>query len=145
MRNLITSGALVITGMLTGCANVATANFYPDEDLLKEDVLFVERLEADERGIHTLIANNFASRGWSATAGEKDNAPKDTTVLVSYIDRWMWDITMYMLELTITLTDAKTGSAMASGNSMHTSLTRKSPEKMVDEVIGNIIEADQQN
>jgi hypothetical protein len=32
---------------------------------------------------------------------------------------------------------------MAVGNSFHTSLTRKSPEGMVDEVIGNILKAPQ--
>jgi hypothetical protein len=50
----------------------------------------------------------------------------------------MWDITMYMLELTITMSDAKTDFTLASGNSYHTSLTRKSPEEMVAEVLGNI-------
>jgi hypothetical protein len=50
----------------------------------------------------------------------------------------MWDITMYMLELTINFRDPKNNFPLASGNSFHTSLTRKSPEEMVDEVLNNI-------
>jgi hypothetical protein len=58
--------------------------------------------------------------------------------IVTYVDKWFWDITMYMLELTITLRDPKTDFPLATGNSYHTSMTRKSPEGMVDEVLTNI-------
>jgi hypothetical protein len=58
--------------------------------------------------------------------------------VVVYIDKWMWDLTMYMLELTVNINDPKTGAQLATGNSLHTSLTRKSPPEMVDEVIENI-------
>jgi len=57
---------------------------------------------------------------------------------VTYVDKWMWDITMYLLELTITIRDPQTDYPLANGNSYHTSLTRKSPPEMVDEVLGNI-------
>jgi hypothetical protein len=58
--------------------------------------------------------------------------------LVTYKDKWMWDITMYMLELTITIRDPQNDYPLATGNSFHTSLTRKSPTEMVDEVVENI-------
>ena len=58
---------------------------------------------------------------------------------VTYHDRWMWDITMYLLELTVTLHDPRTNVGVASGNSFHTSLTRKTPQEMVDEVVDNIL------
>jgi len=50
----------------------------------------------------------------------------------------MWDITMYLLELTVTVRNPSNDFPMAVGNSLHTSLTRKSPEEMVDEVMTNI-------
>lgn len=46
-----------------------------------------------------------------------------------------------MLELTVTLRDPVTSFPMAVGNSFHTSLTRKSPDEMVDEMLGNVINA----
>ena len=59
--------------------------------------------------------------------------------VVTYVDRWMWDMTMYMLELTVVVREPKSDFPLATGNSFHTSLTRKSPKEMVDEVIDNIL------
>jgi len=56
----------------------------------------------------------------------------------------MWDITMYMLELTITLRNPTNNFPMATGNSYHTSLTRKSPAEMVEEVLTNIFNSQKQ-
>jgi hypothetical protein len=53
----------------------------------------------------------------------------------------MWDITLYLLELDIKLRDPKTGFPMAVGNSFHTSMTRKAPNEMVDEVLDNVFKA----
>jgi hypothetical protein len=50
----------------------------------------------------------------------------------------VWDITLYLLELTVTLRDADNNFPLAVGNSYHTSLTRKSPDEMVEEVMTNI-------
>jgi hypothetical protein len=50
----------------------------------------------------------------------------------------MWDITMYLVELTVTIREPKSDYPLATGNSLHTSLTRLSPPEMVDEVVGNI-------
>ncbi|WP_346287730.1 hypothetical protein [Zoogloea sp.] len=64
--------------------------------------------------------------------------PPGVDGIVTYVEKWMWDITMYMLELTVVIRDPQSDFPLATGNSYHTSLTRKSPREMVDEVIGNI-------
>jgi hypothetical protein len=43
-----------------------------------------------------------------------------------------------MIELTVNFRDPKTNFPLATGNSLHTSLTRKSPDAMVEEVLANI-------
>jgi hypothetical protein len=128
---------------MSGCAiNRATGDFDPGMDLSQADVFYVERFGPDNRGLEKLIADNLSVRGHTVAFGEEGLAPDDTTVLVTYVDKWMWDITMYMIELTITFRDPATGAAIGSGNSYHTSLTRLSPEEMIDEVLGNIFLAD---
>jgi hypothetical protein len=128
---------------VSGCAiNRDTANFDPNKNLVQTDVFYVERFEPDNRYLNKIIADKLAVRGYMATAGEAGQAPGDTTVLVSYVDKWQWDITNYLIELTITFRDPASGAAIASGNSYHTSLTRLSPEEMIDEVLTNIVEAD---
>lgn len=121
---------------LVGCANRATARVDPSSDLKSVKTVHVVKIPNETAGISTLIADDLRRRGYTVS----ESADKVSTVdaVVSYVDRWMWDITMYLLELTITIRDAKTEFPMASGNSLHGSLTRKSAPEMVEEVMNNI-------
>jgi hypothetical protein len=127
---------------LTGCMNRATATFAPERDMSDSDVIYVERFDPDRRHLNRIIADQLALMGYAASAGEPENRPDETTVLVTYVDKWQWDMSNYLIELTVTFRDPDTGIAFASGNSMHTSLTRKSPEEMIEEVLTNILAAD---
>lgn len=128
-----------LLALSSGCAvNRATATVSPDTDLSKVKSFYVVQAPADKRGIETLISDNLVKRGFSSRSGMTTSPPPGTDAVVTYNDRWMWDITMYMVELTITLRNPQTSFPMATGNSYHTSLTRKTPAEMVDEVLGNI-------
>ena len=136
---------LAMTGMLlvalTGCAvNKESATVDPTARLDTLKTFHVKRLKADGRGIDQLIANNLRSRGFSVTTDDQGTPPLVDAV-VTYEDRWMWDITMYMIELTVVLRDPPSDFGLATGNSLHTSLTRKSPTAMVDEVLSNIFKS----
>lgn len=130
-------------GMLlnSGCAvNRATASVAPGSDLDQSKSYYVVKFGPDGRGIHELIAKRLNEMGYKARAGLEPDRPADADIVVTYQDKWMWDITMYMIELTITMRDPNSDFPLATGNSMHTSLTRKSPEEMVNEVLTNIFE-----
>lgn len=128
----------IITSLQMGCAvNRATAVVDPTVNMNAIKTVYVEKLSADSRGIDLLIAQKANSMGMTATTlGQQTTTPPDA--ILTYVDKWMWDITMYMLELTIQVKDPKTDFVFASGNSFHTSLTRKSPVEMVEEVMTNI-------
>jgi hypothetical protein len=127
---------LLLAVNLVGCANRATARVDPSADLKSLKTMHVVKIQDETAGISTLIADDLRRRGYSVTT----STDKPTTVdaIVTYVDKWMWDMTMYLFELTITIRDAKTEFPMASGNSLHGSLTRKSAPEMVEEVMGNI-------
>lgn len=128
----------LVVSISTGCAvNRATATVDPGTDLSKLKTMYVKKVPADDGGTNALIVDKLATKGVTATTGESP-APAGIDAIVTYVDRWMWDITMYMLELTVTLRDPKNNLPLASGNSYHTSLTRLSPKEMVNEVIDNI-------
>ncbi len=128
---------LVVIFFSSGCAvNRATATLDPTADLGDIDSIYVTKLALDKRGVNLLIVDKLKSIGYTVRTGEE--APSDVDVVVTYKDKWMWDFKMYMLELTVTIRDPKTNFPLASGNSYHTSLTRKSPKEMVSEVIDNI-------
>lgn len=130
---------LTFVSMAAGCAvNRATATVDPQTDLAKVKTAYVVKLPKDERGVNALIVEKLKTRGVAATTGVDAKPAGNVDAVVTYADKWMWDITMYMLELTVTLRDPKSDFPIASGNSYHTSLTRKSPKEMVDEVVDNI-------
>jgi hypothetical protein len=134
-------GALFLT---SGCAvNRATASASPGVDISNVKAVYVVQLPSDQRGIEKLIRDNFIKRGLTATSGPELPQPPKVDAVVTYVDKWMWDITMYMLELTITLRNPANNFPLAAGNSFHTSLTRLTPEAMVDEVLGNIFKGSQ--
>ncbi len=123
--------------MTTGCAiNRATATVDPSVNLGSLKAMHVRKDPKDDNGINVLIAEKLRTRGYNVTTGTEK--PPAVDALVTYVDRWRWDITMYMLELTITIRDPRNDYPLASGNSFHTSLARKSPTEMVDEVLANI-------
>lgn len=128
----------LVASLTTGCAvNRATATADPGARLDTLKTMHVTKGAKDERGIDRLIAEKLRTQGYAVTTGAPPTKPVDA--MVTYIDKWMWDITMYMLELTITVREPKTDYPLATGNSYHTSLTRKSPTEMVDEVVTNIL------
>ncbi|MBV8635593.1 MAG: hypothetical protein JO002_13960 [Burkholderiaceae bacterium] len=124
----------------SGCAvNRATAT--ADPSLKWDGVKSVHVVKAPEEdgSIQKLIVEKFRSKGFTVTMDPEADPGADARV--TYKDRWMWDITMYLLELTVVVRDPKSDFPLATGNSLHTSLTRKSPQEMVDEVVNNILTA----
>jgi hypothetical protein len=128
----------LVATLTTGCAvNRATGSVDPSTNLSSLKTMYVKKIPEDDGGTNVLIADKLRSKGVTVTTGVEP-APSNVDAVVTYIDKWMWDITMYMLELTITIRDPKTDFPMATGNSYHTSLTRLSPKEMVNEVVDNI-------
>lgn len=126
-----------VATLMSGCAvNRATGSVDPSANLSAIKSMYVKKL-ADDDNTYTLIADKLRTKGVTVTTGT-EAAPSGVDAVVTYIDKWMWDMTMYMLELTVTIRDPKTDFPLATGNSFHTSLTRLSPKEMVNEVVDNI-------
>lgn len=139
MKLALMAGLLAALWFASGCANRATATLNPGADLTRVKTFYVVHQPKDSHGIHNLIRDKLVKDGFTATAGPELPRPSyKADAVITYVDRWMWDLTMYLLELTVTLRDPSNDFPLATGNSYHTSLTRKSPEEMVDEVLTNI-------
>ena len=129
---------LIVIFLISGCVNRFSAKWAPSASLTNTASFYVIKLGPDGRGINKLISDKLVYMGYKSTTGLGVDIQSNVDIVVDYADKWMWDITMYMLELTITFRDPKTDVPLGSGNSYHTSLTRKSPQEMVDEVLTNI-------
>lgn len=129
--------AVAVSVFASGCAvNRATATVDPSANLDKLRVVQVRKLEGEDGTLQKLISGNLRKRGFEVT--EEAKPPEPVDAVVTYVDKWMWDITMYLIELTVTVREPKSDFPLATGNSLHSSLTRLSPPEMVDEVVGNI-------
>lgn len=138
LRSLIALTLLVASVFLTGCITKLDSQLAPGANLAEVKNLYVVRLEKDERGIEKLIADRLNLMGKSATSGERSAIPANVDAIVTYQDKWMWDLTMYMIELSVQIRAPKTEMALATGHSLRSSLVRKSPPEMVEEVLKDV-------
>ncbi len=130
---------IVALSTLCGCASTSlTSDIDPSADLTSLQSFYVVKYESDDRGLEEKIAAELSAMGKNATSGTEPKPPSPVDTVVTYQDKWFWDITMYMLELNIDLRDPETNYKFATGRSYRTSMARKSPEEMIQEVLGEI-------
>lgn len=136
---MIRKGSLLGLALLLaalGCMTDFQADPIPAERRVAETRYFVERHEQDQRRLDVTIAAAFAKRGVAASSGTRSERPPDCDVLVTYEDRWQWDMTLYLLSMRIDLRDPKTNALLGTGNSMQTSLARKPAEEVIARIVG---------
>lgn len=123
----------------SGCAIVdLRSSQMPDADLSSIKTLYVVRLEQDNRNIHYIIQHELDEMGFQANAGSTIGIPNDIDAIVTYEDRWYWDLGNYMLKLNIEIRNPKTNYPLAVGESLRTSLARKTPSEMAREILESI-------
>jgi len=137
VKRITRIAVLLLVVVMAGCAT-NKASHAPDADLHKLKTFYVARLPADENGVEKLIAKRLNVLGYQCTSGDAQTPATPVDAVVTYQDRWMWDITMYMIKLDIQIHDGATGAILANGEVVRPSLQRKSPEGMVEETLGVI-------
>jgi uncharacterized lipoprotein YajG len=131
--------AAILLLALQGCAtNRESASVAADADITKLKSIYVVRSEQDDRGVYITLAEQLRNLGYTVSTGTESNAPVHTDALLSYQAQWQWDMTMYLLDLRVTLRNPTTQAVLGSASSYHTSMTRKSTEEMVAEVLANL-------
>ncbi len=105
---------LAVFTLLHGCAiNRATSNVDQTTDLSNVKLFYVKKYSNDTRDTNIVIKDKLMEMGFQVSETQTD-----VDAIVTYVDKWFWDITMYMVELTITLRDPKTDFPLATGNSL---------------------------
>jgi hypothetical protein len=121
-------------GVFAGCATQSVSHA-PGAELGSLKTFYVQKLAADQRGIEQLFVKQLNAWGYTATAGAAEKPATPVDAIVTYQDRWAWDITMYMIRLNVQIRDAQTGAIVANAESMRPSLERRDPPEMVKEVL----------
>lgn len=136
-KQLLTLLGLALALLFSGCASMSSQKA-ANTDLTTLKSFYVVQLAADGRGIDKVIAEQLTAMGFTATHGKAEETPKDVDAVVTYQDRWMWDFTMYMIELNVQVRAPQTQMTLASGKSFRPSLQRRSPAEMAKEVLTSI-------
>lgn len=143
LRRWIILGAVCLcAGLFSGCAIVdQRSQLLPEAELAGREPYYVASLDGDKRHLETVIRDELRALGHRAEAGPLKAMPAETQVLVTYEDRWFWDMANYLLQLNIEFRDPKTNYPLAVGESIRTSIARKSPPEMANEVLTGMFQA----
>ena len=129
---------LLLKVILSGCASMSS-NSAPKADMDALETFYVQKLPADERGIEKVISNQLVELGYQSSYCSSEKPPTDVDAIVTYQDKWMWDITMYMIELNMQIWEGDKTRILASGKTYRPSLQRKSPETMAKELLTDML------
>ncbi|MGC4015361.1 MAG: hypothetical protein QM755_12725 [Luteolibacter sp.] len=95
----------------TSCSQTFQAKVPHPETIRSAKSAHVVRHENSNRDIDLYLKNALVSKGVRATNGP-GSRPADLEV--TYVDRWHWDLAMYLRTLDVSVTDPKTGKEVAS-------------------------------
>ena len=67
-------------------------------------------------GCANAAEEGLAARGVTVTSGNIQDKPKDADFYVEVVDRWQWDVAMFLASLEIRLIENATGNMIATGS-----------------------------
>jgi hypothetical protein len=112
---------LAITGaaLLSGCVNVS-GDPLPARALQRS--YCVEHQPKDTRDLHREISDSLQAAGLVARHAPAGDCLANANYRVTYVDRFAWDMRVYLAKLTIEVDDPATGAVVAYGESRQGSL-----------------------
>ncbi|MEM7002339.1 MAG: hypothetical protein AAF529_16230 [Pseudomonadota bacterium] len=124
--------------LLTGCVGSATGQLVPREYLDSGGSYYVVHQEKDGRDLHKDIAAAMRTRGMEVTSGTAADTPTDADYVITYVDRWQWDMRMYLADLRIEMRSGADNTIVGYGQSAQSSL--KAMGKEHGDVIATALE-----
>jgi len=128
---------LVLTLLFAACSTLSIQK-QTSTSLSHFKKIYVEHRLADGRGVDQLIVQELSRLGYDASSGPLTMTPPDTEVIITYVDDWNWDFTLYMIDLEIQARDASTGQILVTDHYDHPAMGGKSPAGMVQAAIDPI-------
>lgn len=109
--------ALGLVALTVGCSPAVEGRRLADPARAQGGLFFVEPQPKDTRHLDTVVEESLRAHGVTIT---RDRTQAD--FIVTYEDRWMWDMRMYLRDFSIEVRDAKTEQVVGSGKSHQDSL-----------------------
>lgn len=139
MNPFLSTLLLLTSTLLVSCSSI-TQPKAPSVNIPEGASVHVVKHENSSRDIDVYLRDAFAKRGFRATSGTKAEMPSASQFYVTYLDRWYWDIAMYLVSLDVTLFDAKTNAVVNSGRYKNSYFhTFPSPSGKADELVARLL------
>jgi hypothetical protein len=134
--------ALALVSFLSSCTiHENTRQISPsfsEAGVSRLKTFYVRKHADDDYKLGEEIAAQLEKMGFRATYGTAQSPPGRVDAVVSYMDRWVWDMTMYMLSLDVQLREPQSDTILATAKTVRSSLIRKSQQEMVRETLDKL-------
>ena len=121
--------------LLAGCSSLTT---HQSGDLGSLKHIYVEHLLNDNYRMDESIAAELKALGYDASAGPLTMMPDNVDAIITYDARTAWDFKSYVIELNVLVKANFTEKILGTGRYYQASITTKSPEETVHEVITSL-------
>lgn len=132
--------AILLT--LNSCAHQNTRQLSPGfsgSGVSKMRTFYVRKHAEDDYKLDEDITDQLRAMGYRATSGSAPSPAGKVDAVITYTDRWTWDLTMYMLSLDVQLREPGSDFTLATAKTVRTSLVRKSQKEMVRETLTKLL------
>jgi hypothetical protein len=121
----VPSWSLLLAALIAfsfGCATAPLGGSMPGVDLRRFQPIHVVHQPKDGRGIDRVLAAALRQHGFEATYGAASDRPAGTRAVLTYEDRWQFDMRMYLISLRIEVRSVDTGVLLATAQSFQGSM-----------------------
>lgn len=133
---------LALLAVLPGCVHENTRILSPglsESGVSKMRSFYVRKDADDDYKLGEAIVSELQLMGYRATTGSAESSPGKVDAVITYTDKWMWDITMYMISLDVQLREPRSEATLAVAKTTRSSLVRKSQQEMVRETLTKLL------
>ncbi len=102
--------------LLPNCSFVKEGNIIQPAVIKSARSAYVVKPEDAGRDIEKYLEAALANQGLRVTSGPLEQKPKQVDVYVEYVDRWTWDVAMYLKSLDVYVKNNRNGELLATGN-----------------------------
>ena len=128
-----------LTILLASCGSI-TINQEAKNAITKQSQIYVVKPADSDRDIEKFVSDAFMRRGYHVSTGPQAQMPSSTSHYVTFVDRWYWDMSMYLVSLDIILHDRKAGNVIGAGSYRNATFHGfPSPSGTADSIVGQIL------
>lgn len=110
-----------------------------EHGVAKMRTFYVRKHADDDYKLGEEIVAQLQEMGYRATTGSSISPPGKVDAVITYMDRWTWDITMYMVSLDMQVREPGSDFTVVTAKTMRSSLARKSQKEMVRETLAKLL------